>query len=184
MGIGVRKLIEAAKLSIEVQARPINVSVASLRGTRVPDALNYHRIEEFYETESMRTEQVPVLALCHAIIHSYVLVPRFSGSGPTGLKLQDFFLASDRGRRREVYLVEWDNFVREMVNPVVLDDVVSMYVWRAPDGDELRIPTSSQHPAEEHIEFYKDISIGNSKAVDKFLIKWRQAHGLPSEITF
>jgi hypothetical protein len=181
VGLGVRKLIEAAKLSVEVQARPINVSFAPLRGPHVPDTLSYHRVEEFYETESMRLEQVPILALCHAIVHSYVLVPRFSGSGCTGLLLQDFFLASDRGRRNGVYLVDWESFVRELVTPVVLDDVTSMLIWRTPHGEELRIPTSTQRPAEEHIEFYRDISAGNSKAVDKFLIKWRQSHGLPPE---
>ncbi|MGW3167118.1 hypothetical protein ACWC9Q_30505 [Streptomyces sp. NPDC001142] len=181
VGLGVRKLIEAAKLSIEVQALPINVSFASLRGGRVPNTLNYHRVEEFYETETMRPEPVPVLALCHAIVHSYVLVPRFSGSGCTGLRLQDFFLASDRGRRKGIYLVDWEQFVRELVMPVVMDDVVSIYAWRTPDGEELRIPASSHRPPEEHIEFYKDISTGNAKAVEKFLTKWREHNGLPPE---
>lgn len=183
VGLGVRKLIEAAKISIEVQARPIDVSFASLRGARIPDTHNYHRVEEFYETESMRPEQVPVLALCHAIVHSYVLVPRFSGSGCTGLRLQDFFLASDRGRRKGVYLVDWEGFVRDLVVPVAMDDVTSIIMWRTSDGEELRIPASSQRPPEEHIEFYKDISIGNAKAVDKFLAKWRQSHGFPPEAT-
>ncbi len=40
-GLGVRKLIEAAKLSVEVQARPIDVTFIPLRGTHPPTTLNY-----------------------------------------------------------------------------------------------------------------------------------------------
>ncbi|MCI3225596.1 hypothetical protein [Streptomyces sp. NP-1717] len=183
VGLGVRKLIEAAKLSIEVQARPIDVMFAPLRDNLVPNSQNSHRVNEYYETEAMRPEKIPVLALCHAVVHSHILVPRFSVSGSTGLRLQDFFLASDRGRKRGVYLVSWETIVRELVTPVVMDNVISIRIWSTLDGEELRIPASTDRPAEEHIEFYKDISTGNANAVEKFLIKWRQSHGLSPEVT-
>jgi hypothetical protein len=41
-GLGVRKLIEVAKLSIEVQARPVRAVFLPLKGTHYPGKINYH----------------------------------------------------------------------------------------------------------------------------------------------
>jgi len=52
--------------------------------------MNAHHLERFYALESMRPEQLPMLVLCHAIVHSFVLQPQFRVSGPAGLVLDDF----------------------------------------------------------------------------------------------
>ncbi|MER5301317.1 hypothetical protein ABT039_17845 [Streptomyces lasiicapitis] len=183
VGLGVRKLIEAAKLSVEVQELPINVTFLPVRRDSYPGVTNQHHIEKFYDTEAAGPDQVPVLLLCHAIVHSHVLVPRFGGSGNSGLRLQDFYLASDRGRKKGVYLVDWRTFVDEVVHPVVSDDVTGIFVRRLPNGDELRIPTASPIESSETIDrlvdLYSSLSQGNAKSVDKFMKEWREAHAVP-----
>lgn len=181
VGLGVRKLIEAAKLSVEVQERPINVTFIPIREERYPGALDQHHIEDFYDVEAARSDRIPVMILCHAIVHSYVLVPRFVGSGRGGLRLQDFYLASDRGRKKGVYLINWRTFVDELVGPATSDDVVGLFLRRLPNGEELRIPTSTPHLSTESearlVDLYSGLSQGNAKSVDRFMEEWRQAYG-------
>ncbi|MFB6525238.1 hypothetical protein [Streptomyces sp. NPDC056399] len=183
VGLGVRKLIEAAKLSVEIQERPISVTFLPVRKDFFPGAIDQHRIEKFYDAEAARPARLPVLLLCHAIVHSYVLVPRFDESSHTGLRLQDFYLASDRGRKKGVYLVDWRTFVDELVWPVTSDDVIGLFMRRLPNGEELRLPTSSPDGSIESldrlVDLYGNLSQGNAKSVDKFMKEWREAYGLP-----
>ncbi|MGG7574101.1 hypothetical protein [Streptomyces sirii] len=127
------------------------------------------------------------MILCHAIVHSYVLVPRFVGSGRGGLRLQDFYLASDRGRKKGVYLIDWRTFVDELVIPATSDDVVGMIMRRLPNGEELRIPTSRTDlptGVEDRLaELYSGLSQSNAKSVDKFMEEWRKAYGTPPDPT-
>ncbi|MFF8432857.1 hypothetical protein [Streptomyces bacillaris] len=181
VGLGVRKLIEASKLSVEVQERPIGVVFVPARGERFPGAMNQHRIEEFYDDEAARRVQLPILLLCHAIVHSHVLVPTFAGSSHSGLRLESFYLASDRGRKNGVYLVNWRNFVDDLVHAVTLDDVVELLVLRLPDGEELRVPFSTHQGftdfRDRAISAYRSLSQGNAKFVDKFMHEWQKAYG-------
>ncbi|WP_406153214.1 hypothetical protein OG217_05760 [Streptomyces sp. NBC_01023] len=186
VGLGVRKLIEAAKLSVEAQERPIGVTFLPIREEYFPGAIDQHRIEEFYDVEAARPERLPVLLLCHAIVHSYVLVPRFNGSGHTGLLLQDFYLASDRGRKKGVYLIEWRTFVDELVCSVTSDDVSGLFMRRLPNGEEMRIPSSSPDSSREArdrlVDLYVNLSQGNAKSLEKFMQEWRAAYGLPPNL--
>ncbi|MCX4677619.1 hypothetical protein OG413_20315 [Streptomyces sp. NBC_01433] len=182
VGLGVRKLIEAGKLSVEVQELPINVTFLPVRKGFYPGVTDQHHIERFYDIEAARSDQLPVLLLCHAIVHSHVLVPRFDGSGHSGLRLDDFYLASDRGRKKGVYLVDWRTFVDEVVHPVTSDNVIGIFMRRLPNGDELRIPTSSPMGSSETmdrlVDLYRSLSQGNAKSVDKFMREWREAYAL------
>ncbi|MFE2157102.1 hypothetical protein ACFW9M_04725 [Streptomyces lydicus] len=182
VGLGVRKLIEAAKLSVEVQQRPINVTFLPVRKDFYPGVTDQHHIEKFYDTEAAHPDQLPVLLLCHAIVHSHVLVPRFGGSAHSGLRLEDFYLASDRGRKKGVYLIDWRTFVDELVHVVASDDVVELFVRRLPNGEELRIPSSSHWSMDSRdraVGLYRSLSQGNAKSVDNFMKEWREAYGLP-----
>ncbi|MEV4905757.1 hypothetical protein AB0N46_14030 [Streptomyces albidoflavus] len=186
VGLGVRKLIEASKLSVEVQELPINVTFLPRRKDFFPGAIDQHHIEKFYDTEAARPDRLPILLLCHAIVHSYILVPRFDGSGHTGLRLEDFYLASDRGRKKGVYRVEWRTFVNEVVRPVTSDDVVGLFMFRLPNGEELRIPTSSPDEGigssrDRLVHLCDSLPQGNAKSVDKFMKEWREAYGLPPD---
>ena len=184
-GLGVRKLIEAAKISIEVQGCPMDLSFAPTRGNRVPDTMNYHRVEEFYDVQNASATQLPIISVCHAIVHSYVLVPRFTYSGLDGLRLHDFFLASDKGRRHGVYLIKWRDLVENLVYPVTRDDICGLLSYRTGEGDELRIPLStpglSAESRQQAIELYRNLSKNHAKAVKQFTAKCQAARGLPPE---
>lgn len=183
VGLGVRKLVEAGKLSVEVQARPIHVLRMPLRSARVPDTLNVHRADEFYDIEAGQDAPISLVKLCHAIVHSYVLLPRFTYSGPSGLQLQGFLLASDRDRRNGAYLINWPEFIRSVVEPVVSDDVTTMYCLRTGQGDELRIPMASGEllagGATAAIEFFMGLSKENRKAVTEFSKRFAETWGHP-----
>jgi hypothetical protein len=176
VGLGVRRLIDAAKLSIEVQGRPIEILHAPLLATRIPDALNYHRVDEFYDLQAVNsTIKVPLVTLCHAIVHSYVLVPRFEYSAMDGLRLEGFFLASDLGRRQGVYVVQWRQFVDRVVNPIAYDDVCSLVIFRTGQGDEIRIPSSvAIDDRQRALDMYKNLSKEHVKAVKKFDQEWKE----------
>ena len=77
----------------------------------VPDKINYPHIERFYDIHATRLVDISVAELCNTLVHSYVLVPEFGYSTLTGLTLERFFLASDRGRRKGVYIIGWRWFV-------------------------------------------------------------------------
>lgn len=183
VGLGIRKLIESVKLSIEVQARLVEVASASLRSGRIPDVLNAHRVEEFYDLTAPRVTHVSLIRLCHSIVHSYVLIPRFTYSGVTGLRLEDFLLASDRDRRGRVYVVGWRHFVINVVHPVVNDDVRGVMSLRTGRGHEIRIPLSTSKlidaDRQRIIEAYKNLSKDHAMAVKNFSQKYREVWGRP-----
>lgn len=185
VGLGVRKLIEAGKLSIEVQARPINAVFFPLLGDRYPNKINYPHLERFYDLSDGRHVQLPLIVLSNAIVHSFVLVPSFSLLGVEGLRLKEFFLASDRGRRKGVHLITWRDFVYDLVYPVASDDVISSFGLRLPNGESVDIPLSTYAIATEDrqraIALYRSLSRGNDRAYDEFLAQWRAAYGEPGD---
>lgn len=183
VGLGVRKLIEAGKLSLEVQSRPIDVMSAPLVSARVPDVLNLHRADEFYDLESAQPFHIPLVKLCHSIVHSYVLLPTFAYSGPSGLQLHDFLLASDRGRRERAYFVNWSRFVSTVVEPVVSDEVIEVRHLRTGQGDELRMPLSTPRlmsmDTPQLVQLYTGMSKENAGAVKEFAKRFVDAWGRP-----
>ncbi len=169
--LGVRKLIEAAKLSIEVQAAEIEIKWAPRRGPHYPDSLVYDKVDVFYATEALISKKILLLDLCNAITHSFVLVSEFYVGRLNSLRAQSFFVASDRQRRDGVCLVEWHIFVESVVLPVINDDVAQIRIFRIDNGEELRIPSSiasSEIDDKAMVERYSDLSKGNKAAVKKF----------------
>lgn len=183
VGLGVKRLIESGKLSTEVQARPINAVFFPLLGDRYPNKINYPHIDRFYNLNDGRSVQLPLIALSNVIVHSFVLVPSFSLRGVEGLRLKEFFLASDRGRRQGVHLITWRDFIHDLVYPVASDNVISSFGLRLPNGESLDIPQSSYATnaadRQRAIALYRSLSRGNEKAYDEFLAKWRAAYGEP-----
>lgn len=182
IGIGMRKLIEAGKVSVEFQSRPVPARFARIRGTRRPDTVTFPKVEAFYKTSHLEDAPIPLIALCHAIVHSYVLVPRtFAGRG-LGLQFVDFFLASDRGRASGVHLIRWADVVALVAEARYRDDVVSLRTIRDGQGDELRIPMSS-HPQtqadlDNALDLYRNLSRNNAVAVQRFHERWGQLRGI------
>jgi hypothetical protein len=177
VGLGIRKLIEAGKISIEEQSDPVKVEWASRRGDRAPDSMNVHRVEDFYSVQSFETYAIPMLTLSHEIVHSYVLQPRFVGDGTTGLRLQDFYLAGDYRRRSGVYLVEWRT-IGELMDRLLSDGITQVHTIRTGYGEEIRLPFRSPDsvPADwkEALNLYAGLSRGNANAVARFEKEWNE----------
>jgi len=177
IGLGIRKLVEANKLSVEAQARMVPIAFAPIVGAKAPDTANFHRIEKFYNLDDAQLRSESIINLCNAIVHSFVLVPRFSWSGPAGLRLVDFVLASDRERGRGAYVVSWRTFVDDLVWHVYRDDVVALFVRRDGKGDEIRVPSSTATSAQDLrklLDQFGSLSARNRSAIDRFGLQHRQ----------
>lgn len=180
VGLGIRKLVEAGKVSVEAQLEPIPARVAPLLGDRLPDSMNVHRVEEFYDVDKAAQDSLPLMLLCHAIVHSYVLQPKFARTGASGLYVESFVLASDVGRRKGAYLIEWDQ-VRRLVYRLAFDDVVSVRLLRTGQGEQLKIPRSTHSRSAKDevlaIQLYRSVGPGNCKEIDRFMKVWRERFG-------
>ena len=70
-----RKLIDAKKLPNSLVAATIDVDAYPLI-ERVPDHMNWHRLEEFYDSERRGTRTLTVEQLCNQFIHSFIFMVR------------------------------------------------------------------------------------------------------------
>jgi hypothetical protein len=178
-GLGLRKLIEAGKLSIEFQADPVLIEIAPLKGDCAPDMLNYDQVSRFYDLDNLRTTEVPVIDLTHQIVHSYVLVPHFLMRGDFGLRLDGFFLASDTTRKSRVYWISW-SVLRTLAVKMVSDDVEVVRSFRTGEGDYIKLPSrggDSSGDAAELIILYRSLSKTNNQEMKKFMKKWKEKFG-------
>ena len=95
-----RKLWEARKLSTAWEMRKIPCILHPPK-SRVPDCLNWHRIDELYKLEIEKMEALTALDFCHRTIHSYIFIivegPRKSISG--------IFFTSDHSKLRGLWFV-------------------------------------------------------------------------------
>ena len=139
VGLLVRKLIEADKLSVEAQSQRLSVRIAPLRGDDPPGKMNYHHLERFYDLDAARDIEISVADLCNALVHSFILVPCFEVSTVGGLRLTQLFLASDRGRRNGVFIISWVWFVATFVRSICADHVVASMTGRLPHGEHVQI---------------------------------------------
>ena len=178
VGVLTRKLIEADKVSVELLGRRFGLKQASLRGSQIPDKINFPNVDRFYDIEHLRGTQVSLVDLCNWLVHSFVLVPEFSASALTGLRFERFYLASDTGRRRGVLVIDWPWFTRHVVGAVCLDGVVSAPILRLPTGGSLSLPTCRDNaPLHELVALYCSGSRGHRKRYDEFLEKWEEEVG-------
>ncbi|WP_261554200.1 hypothetical protein [Frankia tisae] len=177
--LGVRKLIEAAKISIEVQAVNIEVGWAPLRGKSYPDTLTYDRIDRLYDLDRIQERTISLVNFCNSVIHSFTLVAGVDVGRFKRVYMRDFFFASDRQRREGVLHMTWQTFRQCVVLPVVADELITTRWFRTGDGKELRIPSSrgDDFDLEEAVELYMNLSTGNKKAVERFIAAFRAEYG-------
>jgi hypothetical protein len=126
---GIRRLIEAHKLSGDVTDREVVVIQHAL-SDRVPDYMSHERIWQNYDLGA-GTECVLTLGeFCNQIIHSFnwAVVCHEDGG------LEGVFFSSDRARRKVLYFACIDLIVL-LLREVGYDDVVSMSMTREGNGD-------------------------------------------------
>jgi hypothetical protein len=178
VGMLIRKLIEADKVSVQVQGIRLEVECALLRGDRVPTKINYPHLDRFYRVEDPRSVQISINEICNCLVHSFVLVPEFSYSSLKGLVLERLFVASERGRYWGVYIFRWKWFVDQFVWLLCTDDVVSQSSRHLPDGDSLYLPSNRLSvPANELARLYCGISKNHRRRYNEFMEKFIDAYG-------
>lgn len=89
----IRKLVEAKKLSSTVAERRSSVVTYRWLGKPVTH-LNWHRIDDLYDTKNPVVDDRTLIALCNQFIHSFIFAPTFDDAG----LLDGVMFASDRQR--------------------------------------------------------------------------------------
>lgn len=132
----VRKLLEAHKLSDSLAQSVVPVEAYPLIG-RVPDYMNWHRLDEFYDFSRGQTCRLTITQLCNQFIHSFVWMieseePQTDGEVATP-GLLGCLVASDMKRDRCVYRVGVDSLI-DLFRSVGTEEVVASTMTRDASG--------------------------------------------------
>lgn len=106
----IRKLIEAQKVAQSTLSRTVEAETFALKGD-VPDLMNWHHLDRFYDFETPTDVQVGPVDLCNQLIHSFIFMresDREGGNDGTA-GLRGFFVASDRVRSAHLYRFDIDD---------------------------------------------------------------------------
>lgn len=131
----VRKLLDAHKLADSTAAMRIGIDTFPLVD-RVPDLMNWHRLDEFYDLAASSREELTLTELCNQVIHSFVFVPEVAFEGDEATEtggLAGFLVASDRARSSRLYRIDVQALTR-LVRLVGTEDVVSTRMVRDAAG--------------------------------------------------
>jgi hypothetical protein len=124
-GYIVRKLIEAKKLSDELEGAVMNVVAYPARPDYPLDFLSAHEIDRGYDLTAPMPKAIGLRTLCNLLVHSFVFMPATTESGN---EWAGFFLNSDHSKRELVFVARDDFDV--LVDEVVEDDIVMMHIDR------------------------------------------------------
>lgn len=146
-GYAVRKLLEAHKISDELVSTPVPGIAYSFKGEDryfvetgdLPDFLNWHDLDRFYELEQPEKVKVSLRELCNQLVHSWIfMLARAEDGGMDG-----YFVASDHGRaRRLLYfgLIETAGLLRGVAE----DDIAHSVMDRDPKTGQWRFVIRSR----------------------------------------
>jgi len=119
----VRKLIEAKKLSDELEAATLLVrSFPRIDLERSIDFLNWHRLDEFYDLTNPSTACVIPRDLCNLLIHSLVFSPILTGDGRY---VSGFLFNSDRIKDTVLFEITLETYLN-FIESVIQDDVANV----------------------------------------------------------
>lgn len=96
----IRKLMEARKLSVEVEASQVRVRTIPSAGKHVT-YMNWDKIDQLYDWSAPSIETLLLRDLCNLVVHSYIFMPAMSESGG----LDALLVSSDRSRNTKLYEV-------------------------------------------------------------------------------
>ena len=143
----VRKLMEARKLSDNYAASRLRLRCHPRSGP-IPDPLNWHQLDRFYDLEVTSPAERDVGFVCNQVVHSFVFVVSADRRG-----LEGFFVASDRARSGQLYFMSAESAVSVLLG-AARDDASS---WQGVRGRNRRWMPSlaseapregSEHPGE------------------------------------
>lgn len=133
----VRKLLEAGKISDEVESDSLR-AVAHLPRGRTVDVMNWNRIDELYDLSTHTEVNLSLRDFCNQVVHSFVFVLSFAAPGG----LEGFFVASDREKERRLLHFPIDA-VTDALFRVADDDIVTGRVLRDAVAKPARITNKS-----------------------------------------
>jgi hypothetical protein len=141
-GYIVRKLLDANKLSDEVESITLH-AMRSTRTGRIPDLMNWHHIDKFYDLACPVAVNVGLRCFCDQLIHSFIFVVDASSSG-----LKGFHVASDRERSSGLLRFDIQEVV-DVMQRVADDDVVESESIRDESGQWMVVRKSNRISAAE-----------------------------------
>lgn len=128
----IRKLLEARKLADSTMRSTVHVEVFPLI-EQIPDLMNWHRLDEFYDFERSRTEELGLQELCNQLIHSFIFVQEIADAGASAGGLAGFLVASDRARSAQLYRIDIDSLTG-LLQLVGTEEVVASQMIRDASG--------------------------------------------------
>ncbi|MGV7094627.1 hypothetical protein [Desulfovibrio sp. QI0434] len=123
----IRKLLETKKFSKQIHSCKIPIQYFS--NVKNVNHLNWHKIEELFDLDSLHNEKIKLVVLANYFIHSYIFLPSFENDQLSGI-----FISSDKIRNKKVYFLNLEQlyFVFNMVGN---DNPTKIEVWRDSDND-------------------------------------------------
>jgi hypothetical protein len=97
----IRKLVEATKLTNALSGASVSIYCYPSKGKAVT-RLNRTKVDELYDLDAPRKQNLALVDLCHQFVHSYIFTPVLDESGG----LSAIWIASDRQRSRALLGVE------------------------------------------------------------------------------
>lgn len=136
----IRKLLDARKLSDEVESMTLPVLEYASRGKPI-DFMNWDKIEDLFEMSDPSHSQWGLRALCNQFVHSQVFMTALGDHGG----LEGLFVTSERDRNKRLLFVQIDDYIGA-IEEVAEDDIVSMSTRRDATTGEMRILRKSRMP--------------------------------------
>ncbi|MBB4243740.1 MULTISPECIES: hypothetical protein [Rhizobium] len=132
-GFTIRKLLEAKKLTDKVAQSDVRCrKLALLDPSRIPDLMNWHRANEFYDYEKRKAGTVKLSFFTNQLIHSFIFIAAVKDD--TDLLAEGFFVTTDYDRGKFLYQYDLNELVRVM-RLVGNDEVLRSESERGENGD-------------------------------------------------
>jgi hypothetical protein len=111
---------------------------------RIPDRLNWHRIDELYKLETSVADSMAAIELCHRLILSYVFI---EVAGPRKT-IAGVFFASGHSKRRGLWSIRFSD-VLELLRETGRDYPSAAEMVRHPKTDEWLVWAGHGRPPHE-----------------------------------
>jgi hypothetical protein len=138
----IRRLLEAEKISDEVEALGIHVTTYRALNKSI-DHMNWDSINELYNLENPSNGHTLSLRdFCNQIIHSFAFLPCFKEEGG----ICGFFFSSERSKNQVLYYLELGRYVSLLLT-IATDDIVHIEMVRDFIGGPRRTIKKSSRPS-------------------------------------
>lgn len=139
----VRKLLEANKLSDEIESASISVTEFPRIDIETPiHFLNWHRFQAFYDLDTGARTNLSPRRLCNTLIHSFVFVPE---TDEAGNRFDSILFNSDHSKDKQLYRIALDTLFT-FIEAVASDDIAHLVIKKAPGTDAIFVRKSRDLP--------------------------------------